>query len=190
MDCSRPASRRGCVFVVHQYLRSRFRGFWGRAPTPPRLTCPFVLENSYQQIVCSSLRQALLTTQKRSGLAERPVNLLDFIHNSIFARRLLALPGPGLALYKKCIQLESLASTDGAATSMAAVRPLFEAALEVHSQAWELWLEYCKQEMRVSPSRGAPTEYSVESSSRILMFGRCKTVYISFNSVLGSVVRR
>ncbi|GAQ85721.1 U3 small nucleolar RNA-associated protein 6 [Klebsormidium nitens] len=69
--------------------------------------------------------------------------------------RLLALPGPGLALYKKCIQLESLACINGAAASMAAIRPLFEAALEVHSQAWELWLEYCKQEMQSGQTQKA-----------------------------------
>jgi hypothetical protein len=35
-------------------------------------------------------------------------------------------------------------------------RPLFEAALEVHSQAWDLWLEYCRQEMQVSTASMDP----------------------------------
>jgi hypothetical protein len=82
--------------------------------------------------------------------------------------RLLAFPGPGLALYKKCIQLETLAETNGAESGMERRRPLFEAALEVHSQVWDLWLEYCRQEMQVSTASVYPNPIFLQCVFSIL----------------------
>ncbi|KAL2923067.1 U3 small nucleolar RNA-associated protein 6-like protein [Bienertia sinuspersici] len=62
-----------------------------------------------------------------------------------FYKRLLALPRPGLAIYKHCIELE-LSSGDTA--SLANARKLFDCALATYAEDISLWQEYYSMETK------------------------------------------
>lgn len=66
-----------------------------------------------------------------------------------FECRFLALPRPGLALYKKCIELEMNLASLGDKDCLANVRKLYESALTTYDQDTSLWRDYYSMEIKV-----------------------------------------
>ncbi|XP_024983638.1 U3 small nucleolar RNA-associated protein 6 homolog [Cynara cardunculus var. scolymus] len=71
-------------------------------------------------------------------------------------KRFLALPRPGLAFYKNCIEMElNLASSAGAKTHLVEARKLYEAALSTYDQDASLWQDYHSMESKMGTSETA-----------------------------------
>ncbi|GLU23325.1 hypothetical protein SLE2022_393420 [Rubroshorea leprosula] len=67
-------------------------------------------------------------------------------------KRFLALPHPGLALYRDCIELESNHASLGDKDSLVNARKLYEAALSTYNQNASLWKDYYSMEMKFGTS--------------------------------------
>lgn len=63
--------------------------------------------------------------------------------------RFLALPHPGLALYRNCIELESNLAFTGDKTGLTNARRLYESALATYDQDSSLWHDYHSLEIKV-----------------------------------------
>ncbi|GLT52655.1 hypothetical protein SLA2020_259830 [Shorea laevis] len=74
-------------------------------------------------------------------------------------KRFLALPHPGLALYRNCIELESNHASVGDENSLANARRLYEAALSLYDQNASLWKDYHSLEMKLATSETAAAVY-------------------------------
>lgn len=70
-------------------------------------------------------------------------------------KRFLALPHPGLALYRNCIELESNLVSLGNEDSLINARKLYEAALATYDQEASLWKEYHSLETKLGTSETA-----------------------------------
>lgn len=62
----------------------------------------------------------------------------------------LALPHPGLAIYRTCIELESNLASNGDKDSLVNARKLYESALKNYDQNLSLWRDYYCMETKVS----------------------------------------
>ncbi|KAJ8761825.1 hypothetical protein K2173_004674 [Erythroxylum novogranatense] len=67
-------------------------------------------------------------------------------------KRFLALPHPGLALYKSCIELERNLASIGDVDGLANVRKLYDSALASYSQNMNLWRDYYTMERKLGTS--------------------------------------
>lgn len=74
-------------------------------------------------------------------------------------KRFLALPRPGLALYKKCIELEMNLASLGEKDCLANARKLYESALTTYDQDTSLWRDYYSMEIKVGTSETASAVY-------------------------------
>ncbi|KAE8670175.1 L-ascorbate oxidase-like protein [Hibiscus syriacus] len=74
-------------------------------------------------------------------------------------KRFLALPHPGLALYKNCIELESNLASLGNEDSLENARKLYEAALKTYDQDTSLWKDYHSLETKLGTSETAAAIY-------------------------------
>lgn len=74
------------------------------------------------------------------------------VFESSFLCRFLALPHPGLVLYRSCIELESNLASVGNKDGLVNARRLYESALTSHSQNASLWQNYFQFEKNVSSS--------------------------------------
>ncbi|MBA0864271.1 hypothetical protein Goshw_001246 [Gossypium schwendimanii] len=74
-------------------------------------------------------------------------------------KRFLALPHPGLALYKNCIELESNLASLGNEDSLVNTRKLYEAALATYDQDTSLWKDYHSLETKLGTSETAAAIY-------------------------------
>ncbi|KAE8736232.1 L-ascorbate oxidase-like protein [Hibiscus syriacus] len=74
-------------------------------------------------------------------------------------KRFLALPHPGLALYKNCIELESHLASLGSEDSLVNARKLYEAALATYDQDTSLWKDYHSLETKLGTSETAAAIY-------------------------------
>lgn len=63
--------------------------------------------------------------------------------------RFLALPHPGLAIYRHCIELESNLASTGDKTGLANARKLYDSALATYDQDASLWRDYHCMEIKV-----------------------------------------
>lgn len=71
-------------------------------------------------------------------------------------KRFLALPRPGLALYRNCIEIElNLASSGGSKVNLVEARKLYEAALSAYDQDASLWQDYYSMESKMGTSETA-----------------------------------
>ncbi|XVF87754.1 hypothetical protein PTKIN_Ptkin18bG0145800 [Pterospermum kingtungense] len=70
-------------------------------------------------------------------------------------KRFLALPHPGLALYRNCIELESNLAFLGNEDSLINARKLYEAALATYDQEATLWKDYHSLETKLGTSETA-----------------------------------
>lgn len=71
-------------------------------------------------------------------------------------KRFLALPRPGLALYRNCIEMElNLASSAGSKGHLVEARKLYEAALSTYDQDLSLWQDYHSMESKMGTSETA-----------------------------------
>lgn len=83
----------------------------------------------------------------------------DIKHARRVYDRILALLGPGIPLYKHCINMESRMAALGCQDAPKRMRRLFESAVGKHSQDAELWLEYYSQEMKAGNPDAAGSIY-------------------------------
>ncbi|KAI5414571.1 hypothetical protein KIW84_040164 [Lathyrus oleraceus] len=74
-------------------------------------------------------------------------------------KRFLALPHPGLALYRKCIELETDLASKGDKDSLANARKLYESALATYDQNVGLWQDYYRMEAKMGTSQKATAVY-------------------------------
>lgn len=63
--------------------------------------------------------------------------------------RFLALPHPGLALYRHCIDLETNLASIGDKSGLVNARKLYESALATYDQNVSLWQDYYRMETKV-----------------------------------------
>ncbi|KAH6823502.1 U3 small nucleolar RNA-associated-like protein [Perilla frutescens var. hirtella] len=70
-------------------------------------------------------------------------------------KRFLALPHPGLAIYRDCIELESNLASTGDKTGLTNARRLYESALSTHDQDASLWRDYHCLEIKMGTSETA-----------------------------------
>ncbi|CAM8908886.1 unnamed protein product [Rhodiola kirilowii] len=64
-------------------------------------------------------------------------------------KRFLALPRPGLALYRTCIELESHLASVGNQDCLTTLRKLFESALGIYEHDLSLWQDYYAIELKI-----------------------------------------
>lgn len=74
-------------------------------------------------------------------------------------KRFLALPHPGLASYRNCIELETNLASTGDKNSLINARKLYEAALATYEQNVGLWQDYYRLETKMGTSEKATAVY-------------------------------
>lgn len=74
-------------------------------------------------------------------------------------KRFLALPRPGLALYKDCIEIETDLASQGGKDCLRNVRKLYDSAVASYSQDVELWKDYYSLETKMGTSETANGVY-------------------------------
>ncbi|KAF8094345.1 hypothetical protein N665_0365s0031 [Sinapis alba] len=74
-------------------------------------------------------------------------------------KRFLALPRPGLVLYKDCIEIETNLASQGDKDSLRNVRKLYDSAVASYSQDVELWKDYYSLETQMGTSETANGVY-------------------------------
>ncbi|XP_011096052.1 U3 small nucleolar RNA-associated protein 6 homolog isoform X2 [Sesamum indicum] len=70
-------------------------------------------------------------------------------------KRFLALPHPGLAMYRNCIELELNLASTGEKTGLPKARKLYESALATYDQDASLWQDYHSMEVKMGTSETA-----------------------------------
>ncbi|KAI9122631.1 hypothetical protein K1719_006471 [Acacia pycnantha] len=70
-------------------------------------------------------------------------------------KRFLALPHPGLVLYKNCIDLEANLASIGDKDGLVNARKLYESALATYDQDVKLWQDYYQMESKMGTSEKA-----------------------------------
>ncbi|XP_059624280.1 uncharacterized protein LOC132267202 [Cornus florida] len=70
-------------------------------------------------------------------------------------KRFLALPHPGLAIFKNCIDLELNLASAGDKECLVRVRKLYESALTTYDQDASLWQDYYSMEIKMGTSETA-----------------------------------
>ncbi|XP_073309174.1 uncharacterized protein [Primulina huaijiensis] len=70
-------------------------------------------------------------------------------------KRFLALPHPGLAIYRKCIELEMNLASAGDKAGLSNARKLYESALTTYHQDTSLWQDYHSMEFKMGTSETA-----------------------------------
>ncbi|GAV90223.1 U3_assoc_6 domain-containing protein [Cephalotus follicularis] len=73
--------------------------------------------------------------------------------------RFLALPRPGLSLYKNCIELESNLASVGDKDCLGNARKLYESVLTTYDQNVSLWRDYHSMEIKLGTSETAAAVY-------------------------------
>ncbi|XP_027329468.1 U3 small nucleolar RNA-associated protein 6 homolog [Abrus precatorius] len=74
-------------------------------------------------------------------------------------KRFLALPHPGLALYRNCIGLETNLASIGDKDALTNARKLYESALATYDQNVSLWQDYYRMETKMGTSDKATAVY-------------------------------
>ncbi|KAG8385756.1 hypothetical protein BUALT_Bualt03G0078400 [Buddleja alternifolia] len=70
-------------------------------------------------------------------------------------KRFLALPHPGLAIYRNCIELELNLASTGDKTGLPNARKLYESALTTYDQDTSMWQDYYSMEVKMGTSETA-----------------------------------
>ncbi|KAL3627455.1 hypothetical protein CASFOL_028818 [Castilleja foliolosa] len=70
-------------------------------------------------------------------------------------KRFLALPHPGLSIFRNCIELESNLASTGDKTGLANARKLYESALATYDQDASIWRDYHSMEVKMGSSESA-----------------------------------
>ncbi|XP_062027621.1 uncharacterized protein LOC133743643 [Rosa rugosa] len=82
-------------------------------------------------------------------------NELDILNPRGYIRSFIALPHPGLALYRACIELESNLASISDKDSLVNARKLYESALKTYDQDLSLWRDYYLMETKMGTSETA-----------------------------------
>lgn len=104
--------------------------------------------NLYLKLSVHNEKQLVYSYGSRSLCGCSTLEMLSlclFFNNSF-----LALPHPGLAIYRNCMQLESNLASIGDKDGLVNVRKLYESALTTYSQNLSLWQDFYKLETKVS----------------------------------------
>lgn len=94
----------------------------------------------------------MLIVKKNEMCHQLKISILTRVLKSCFCPkcRFLALPRPGLALYRNCIELELNMASIGDEDSLVNTRKLFESALATYDQKTSLWQDYHSMEIKVN----------------------------------------
>ncbi|KAK4254752.1 hypothetical protein QN277_010087 [Acacia crassicarpa] len=112
------------------------------------------------------LLEISVTTLARDGGSENGFSLSSVIVNFILQKdgiqqarkiykRFLALPHPGLVLYKNCIDLEADLASIGDKDGLVNARKLYESALATYDKDVKLWQDYYQMESKMGTSEKA-----------------------------------
>ncbi|KAG8494394.1 hypothetical protein CXB51_012122 [Gossypium anomalum] len=122
-------------------------------------------EKSFEKLIELSLKAVAKYGGSENGfsLSSAVVNFIlqkdGLKHAREVYKRFLALPHPGLALYKNCIELESNLASLGNEDSLVKTRKLYEAALATYDQDTSLWKDYHSLETKLGTSETAAAIY-------------------------------
>ncbi|CAH9079524.1 unnamed protein product [Cuscuta europaea] len=85
----------------------------------------------------------------------------DGLHSArVMYRRFMALPHPGLSIYKNCIKLEESLVSAGDKGSLANARSLYDSALTAYGQEISLWKDYYSMEAKFgTPEKAAAVQW-------------------------------
>ncbi|XP_028759378.1 U3 small nucleolar RNA-associated protein 6 homolog [Neltuma alba] len=114
----------------------------------------------------NKLLEISVTTLARDGGSENGFSLSSAIVKFILQKdgiqqtretykRFLALPHPGLVLYKNCIDLETNLASIGDKDGLMNARKLYESALATYDQDVKLWQDYYQMESKMGTSEKA-----------------------------------
>ncbi|CAM6120078.1 unnamed protein product [Calypogeia fissa] len=124
------------------------------------------LEN-YTQVVFGMLEKVLSGGAGGRDGADLACTCLKWIHQSQGIKkarqtylRFLGLPGPSAEFFRACIAIESQNVRQGCTASLQHLRKLFNDAVELFGQHdAELWIEYCRMELKAGNVDAADTVY-------------------------------
>ncbi|XP_054776406.1 uncharacterized protein LOC129284919 [Prosopis cineraria] len=119
-----------------------------------------------QRLYFGKLLETSVTTLARDGGSESGFSLSSTIVKFILQKdgiqqareiykRFLALPHPGLVLYKNCIDLETNLASIGDKDGLVNARKLYESALATYDQDVKLWQDYYQMESKMGTSEKA-----------------------------------
>lgn len=119
-----------------------------------------------QKNIFDKLVEIALVSLARNGGSENGFSLSSAIVNFVLQKdgvqharqmykRFLALPHPGLAIYRNCIELESNVSSVGDKDGLINARKLYESALSTYDQNVSLWQDYYSMEAKMGTSETA-----------------------------------
>lgn len=119
-----------------------------------------------QRLYFDKLVETSMTLLTKDGGSDDGFSLSTAIINFVLQRngvqsardlykRYLALPRPGLALYRRCIELELNLTSAGEKDCLVRARKLYEAALATYDQDVSLWQDYYSMECKMGTSETA-----------------------------------
>ncbi|KAF3455199.1 hypothetical protein FNV43_RR05647 [Rhamnella rubrinervis] len=123
-----------------------------------------------QKIYFDKLVDISIVSLTKDGGSDNGFSLSSAIVNFVFQKggiqqarvmykRFLALPHPGLSIYRNCIQLESNLASIGDKDRLVNARKLYESALASDSQNASLWQDFYKMETKMGTSETATAVY-------------------------------
>ncbi|XP_058193960.1 uncharacterized protein LOC131310779 [Rhododendron vialii] len=121
---------------------------------------------SNQRHYCDKLVELSLVSLAKDGGSDDGFSLSSAIVNVVLQKggiksardmykRFLALPHPGRAIYKSCIDLESNLASAGDRDGLVEARKLYESALATYDQDVSLWQSYYSLEIKMGTSETA-----------------------------------
>ncbi|KAI8567365.1 hypothetical protein RHMOL_Rhmol02G0116200 [Rhododendron molle] len=121
---------------------------------------------SNQRHYCDQLVELSLVSLAKDGGSDDGFSLSSAIVNIVLQKdgiksardmykRFLALPHPGRAIYKSCIDLESNLASAGDRDGLVEARKLYESALATYDQDVSLWQSYYSLEIKMGTSETA-----------------------------------
>ncbi|XP_020674447.2 U3 small nucleolar RNA-associated protein 6 homolog [Dendrobium catenatum] len=94
-----------------------------------------------------------------AAVVDRTLQSDGILNARVLYNGFLALPHPGLALFKHCIELEKNLASLGDASALQNARKLYESALEIYRQDRDLWKDYHAMEIKMGTSTTANAVY-------------------------------
>ncbi|XP_020590803.1 U3 small nucleolar RNA-associated protein 6 homolog [Phalaenopsis equestris] len=94
-----------------------------------------------------------------AAVVDRTLQRDGILHARVLYNRFLALPHPGLAFFKHCIEFEKNLASFGDDTALQNARKLYESALQIYREDRNLWKDYYSMEMKMGTSATANAAY-------------------------------
>lgn len=80
----------------------------------------------------------------------------------------MALPHPGVAIYRNCIELEINLASTGDKTGLGNARKLFEYALATYDQDVSLWRDYHSMEVKVISNLSSHINININREKQVV----------------------